>query len=406
MLRFLLIILGFFLILSCSDNGVDMPDDPMEEDPMEEEEEMEALGDTIRFASYNVSMFGSSEGLIAEQMNNANQFARFKRLGAVIQSVSPDVLVLMEFDYDETGEALRKFNDNLLSVSHNGDPAIDYPYSYQFVSNTGVIADRDIDGDGQVSLPNDAYGFGNFPGQYAFGILSKYELDESNIRSFRQFLWKDMPDAALPVNPDGSSYYSEEALEVFRLSSKNHVDIPIIFPNGKKIHAILAHPTPPVFDGAEDRNGRRNHDEIRLIADYLSNETYLIDDNGIAGGLADTSDFIVFGDLNADPLDGDSYNNAINLLLNHERINMQVSNGQLIPSSNGGAEHNQRSGDSGDPAFDTSFFGLRIDYALPSKNLDAVSSGVYWPSSSEANYDIVKDELASDHLLVWLDLAL
>ena len=31
-----------------------------------------------------------------------------------------------------------------------------------------------------------------------------------------------------------------------------------------------SHPTPPAFDGPEDRNGRRNHDEIRLWNDYLT----------------------------------------------------------------------------------------------------------------------------------------
>jgi len=33
---------------------------------------------------------------------------------------------------------------------------------------------------------------------------------------------------------------------------------------GQVIHILASHPTPPVFDGVEDRNGRRNHDEIRL----------------------------------------------------------------------------------------------------------------------------------------------
>ena len=36
------------------------------------------------------------------------------------------------------------------------------------------------------------------------------------------------------------------------------------------VHVLASHPTPPTFDGAEDRNGRRNHDEIRFWADYVS----------------------------------------------------------------------------------------------------------------------------------------
>lgn len=393
------IALCVFLFVNCGDSADENPPEEMMPD-----EEIPFV-DTLRFASYNVSMFGNSEGQVAEQMLNANQFTRYKRIAAVIQEVRPDVLALMEFDYDSTGESIRLFNDNLLSVSQNGDDTINYKYTYQFISNTGVLADTDLDGNGSISLPNDAYGFGNFPGQYAFAILSKYPIEEGNIRSFREFLWKHMPDAALPQNPDGSSYYSEEVLEVFRLSSKNHVDVPIRLPDGDIVHALLSHPTPPVFDGPEDRNGRRNHDEIRLLADYINNETYLVDDNGQQGGLNAGESFIVFGDLNAEPLDGDSYNSAVKLLLEDSNINQDVAQGSLIPSSNGGAEYNRGSSDQGDPAFDTSFFGLRIDYVLPSSDLNAIDSGVYWPSSQEAGHELIQDERASDHLLVWVDIA-
>lgn len=399
--RTILIFVLPLLILSC-DSGPDDTMDPMDKEPIE----MEPLGDTLRFASYNVSMFGNSEGQIASQLVNAEQYTRFRRIAAVIQSVRPDVLVLMEFDYDSTGESLTHFNDKLLSVSQNGEEGLNYPHRYQIVSNTGVLSEADLDNNGSIGLPDDAYGFGNFPGQYASAILSMYPLEIDSIRSFRKMLWKDMPNAALPVNTDGSSYFSDDALQEFRVSSKNHIDIPIVLSNGKKLHALISHPTPPVFDGVEDKNGRRNHDEIKLWSDYISNADYLVDDQGGSGGLSDEASFIVFGDQNADPNDGDSYNNAINQILNHQRVNQDVSNGSLIPSSNGGREHNQSSSHSGDPAYDTSFFGLRIDYVLPSNDLNAVSSGVYWPASSEPGHELIEDGSASDHLLVWVDLAL
>jgi hypothetical protein len=51
---------------------------------------------------------------------------------------------------------------------------------------------------------------------------------------------------------------------------------------GKTIHVLASHPTPPTFDGAEDRNGKRNHDEIRFWRDYISEKTsnYIYDDKG------------------------------------------------------------------------------------------------------------------------------
>ncbi len=55
---------------------------------------------------------------------------------------------------------------------------------------------------------------------------------------------------------------------MLRLSSKSHWDIPLQI-GGAIVHVLTAHPTPPVFDGPEDRNGCRNHDEIRLWSDYI-----------------------------------------------------------------------------------------------------------------------------------------
>ncbi|MEZ4950428.1 MAG: hypothetical protein R2784_13730 [Saprospiraceae bacterium] len=64
---------------------------------------------------------------------------------------------------------------------------------------------------------------------------------------------------------------------------------------------MISHPTPPVFDGKEDRNGKRNHDEIRLWKDYIQNAAYLKDDNNRTEGLEKDAHFVIMGDSNADP---------------------------------------------------------------------------------------------------------
>lgn len=391
--------ISFFVssLLAC-DNSI--PETTPNEDPPS----VSKFTDTVRFASYNVSMFGNNADELKSKLRNADQHINLRKLAAVIKSVAPDVLVLMEIDYDATGEVLDLLADGLLAIPLDGYDGIDYPYRYQIDSNTGQLSSVDIDGNGSISLPNDAYGFGNYSGQYASAILSKFPIDIDKQRSFKNFKWKDMPNAALPTNADGSQYYNDTVLDEFRLSSKNHIDLPITLADDVTIHALISHPTPPVFDGIEDRNGKRNHDEIRLWADYLDNSAYLMDDQGNSGGLSVDESFIIFGDLNADPIDGDSYNNAISLLLEHERVNKDITTGTLIPSSNGGAEHNQQQGDSGDPQFDTSFFGLRIDYVIPSQNLNVLSSGVFWPAAQEEAHDLVSDGGASDHLLVWADI--
>lgn len=357
----------------------------------------------IRIASYNVALFRKAEdGLVKDLASGADQ--QIKNVAAVIQKINPDVIALLEFDYDPSGKLLDAFQQNYLAKSQSEQSPITYPYRLQVPSNTGVLSKSDFNKDGKIELPNDAYGFGRYEGQYAFSILSKYPIDERALRTYQEFLWKDMPDAKVPMNADGNSYYSEETWAEFRLSSKNHIDIPVKINNELTIHHLLAHPTPPVFDGPEDRNGKRNFDEIRLLKDYIENAAYLKDDKGQKGGLAKGAHFVVLGDLNADPLDGDSYNGAINQLLNSQTINQEVSNGKWIPFSKGGENYNKKPTDKGNPGHDTAFFGARIDYVLPSKDLKVNGSGVFWPAVGEDLHEIVKGKGASDHLLVWVDL--
>jgi hypothetical protein len=46
---------------------------------------------------------------------------------------------------------------------------------------------------------------------------------------------------------------------------------------------------------------------FRLWADYINNAQYLYDDANVHGGIDDDQRFIILADLNADPLDGDSF---------------------------------------------------------------------------------------------------
>jgi len=175
------------------------------------------------------------------------------------------------------------------------------------------------------------------------------------------------------------------------------------------IHILASHPTPPVFDGAEHRNARRNHDEIRFWADYLSPDRagYIVDDAGAVGGLPAEAGFVLLGDLNADPFDGESTDHAVRMLLDHPRIR-----GDFTPYSEGAVEaanRQRRANDShvGDSASDTADFSdsgpgnLRTDYVLPASSLGVIDGGVFWPMKSEPASDWIQ---ASDHRLVWVDL--
>jgi hypothetical protein len=306
--------------------------------------------------------------------------------------VRPDVLLVNEFDFDSGGVAARLFQRNYLSVPQHGAAPVSYPYRFAAPSNTGIPSGFDLDNNGTVGGGNDALGFGDFPGQFGMAVYSRYPILRSRVRTFQRFLWKDMPGARLPDDPATAApadWYSPQELQVLRLSSKSHWDLPVSV-GGAVVHLLASHPTPPVFDGPEDRNGTRNFDEIRLWADYVTpgRGHYLYDDKGRRGGLDPGASFVIVGDQNSDPLDGDSIPGAVQQLIDNPRVDSSVT-----PSSPGGPEQAALQGGANlthrsDPAFDTADFAdtspgnLRSDYVLPSRDLPIADAAVFWPAAT------------------------
>jgi Endonuclease/Exonuclease/phosphatase family len=400
--------------------------------------------DTVRFATFNLSLNRASAGLLVDHLSHPevdDVFRRQARNNAeVIQRNRPDVLLINEFDF--APEAVDLFRDNFLEVSQNGAPPIHYPYAFIAPSNTGIPSGKDLFNDGTVGGPNDAFGFGFFPGQFGMVVYSKYPIVQDRVRTFQLFRWRDMPGALLPDHPGTPApqdWYSPDELEIFRLSSKSHWDIPIRI-RGKTVHFLTSHPTPPVFDDPNpfqphipvgvDFNGKRNHDEIRFWKDYISGGSrarYIYDDAGKRGGLKHGERFVIAGDQNSDPLDGDSIPGSIQQLLEHPLVNAKVT-----PDSAGGPEAAALQGGANashdsDPAFDTADFAdtapgnLRADYVLPRKNLQIRDSAVFWPVQSDPFFrltgvfdnDFFPDGWrevggfpTSDHRLVWVDTKL
>ena len=371
----------------------------------------------VRFATYNASLNRNFAGQLRTDLSTALN-PQAAAVAEVIQRVRPDVLLVNEFDFDPAAPStLDLFQTNYLSVPHNGAGAIDYPYRFFAPSNTGVPSGHDLNNNGVVGGPDDALGFGFFPGQFGMAVYSRYPIDLLGIRTFQEFLWKDMPGAKLPDDPDTAApadWYSPDELAIFRLSSKSHWDLPIAI-GGKTVHFLVSHPTPPVFDGPEDRNGTRNFDEIRFWADYITPGAggYIYDDAGGTGGLQPGSLFVIAGDQNSDPLDGDSIPGSIQQLIEHPLVNAKVT-----PESDGAPEAallQDAANDThrGDPRFDTADFAdtapgnLRADYVLPRKNLQIEGAGVFWPVQSDPLFRLtgVFPFPTSDHRLVWVDLS-
>ena len=395
---------------------------------------------TLRIATFNASLNRNAAGdLLADLANpasTANRVQHAKVIAEILQRTNADIVLINEFDFYPDNAAADLFNRNFLQQSQNvfgigATTPVNYAYSYTAPSNTGIASGFDLNNNGViVTTPgapgygDDALGFGAFPGQFGMAVFSKYAIDYDAIRTFQNFKWQDMPGALLPDDASTAApndWYSPEELAVLPLSSKSHWDIPVLV-NGQWLHVLTAHPTPPVFDGAEDRNGKRNHDEIRLWADYIADQAdYLYDDKGNYGGLDAGTNFVILGDYNADPLDGDSVAFAIDQLLKSPFVD-----DSFVPSSAGGPEAAALQGGAnaahkGDPRYDTADFAdgapgnLRVDMVLGSKTTTTLGGGVFWPASTDPLYPLTGSFNpanfwagfpSSDHRLVYKDLAL
>lgn len=360
----------------------------------------------VRFQTFNASLNRASAGQLVADLSTRDN-AQAATVAEIVQRTRPDVLLLNEFDYVPDHEAVDLFRDNYLEVGQGGARPIHYRHAYVAPSNTGVPSGHDLDNNGTVGGGNDAFGFGEFEGQYGMVVLSRYPIDTRAVRTFQHFRWADMPGNLMPTD-----FYSPEEQADLRLSSKSHWDVPVRI-GRETVHFLVSHPTPPTFDGPEDRNGKRNHDEIRFWADYVAGADYMYDDRGRTGGLQRGASFVIAGDQNADPLDGDSVDAAIDQLLDSPYLR------DPLPSSAGGAEAAARQGGAnatheGDPAHDTADFAdtapgnLRADYVLPSRGLRVRDAGVFWPTPDSPLARLTGEYPfpSSDHRAVWVDLRL
>ena len=302
----------------------------------------------------------------------------------VIASAAPDVLVLAGFDYDLEGHALAAFGQAL------GDAGVVYPHRFTARPNSGMPTGLDMDGNGKLGEARDSQGYGAFTGASGLAVLSRFPLGE--VRDFSAFLWADLP-GAIPPMVDGAPFPSAKAHAAQRLSSVAHWDVPVAAPGGP-VHLLTFSATTPVFDGPEDLNGRRNHDEIVFWQRYLDGDL----------PVAPPDDpVVIIGNANLDPVDGEGRHEAIQALLDHPRLQdpEPASPGARLASN---PEHK------GNAALDTVDWpdprpgNLRVDYLLADSRLKVVGAGVVWPAPEDPLAKTVV--AASRHRLIWIDIAL
>jgi endonuclease/exonuclease/phosphatase family metal-dependent hydrolase len=140
---------------------------------------------------------------------------------------------------------------------------------------------------------------------------------------------------------------------------------------GRVVHVLCSHPTPPAFDGPENRNKLRNHDEIRFWRDYLQPaseaNSYIVDDAGVRGPLSGEASFVIVGDLNADAQKGRGSS------IDDPIASMILASPRVLKY---GAPAATKAVDDLLPT-DTAAFTLRVDYVLPSSDFVVKASWIH-----------------------------
>lgn len=296
----------------------------------------------------------------------------------VIVALNADVLLLTGIDYDLRLVAL----DAL--VARLAAEGASYPYRFALRPNTGMATGLDLNGNGRTGEPQDAMGYGRFAGEGGMAILSRLPIGIDSARDFSGFLWADLPDSLIP--PDTP----QAVKDIQMLSTTGHWEVPLRLPNGNTLRLLAWYGSPPVFDGPEDRNGRRNHDEAAFWLHLL---------NGDLAVPPPAPPFVVLGQSSLDPVDGEGLPSAVRALLAHPGLQ------DPMPRGSGGHDD---PGHAGDAALDTALYagigGLRVDLVLPSADLKVTGSGVEWPGSTDPFAAILAT--ASRHYPVWVDIEL
>lgn len=278
-----------------------------------------------------------------------------------LTALAPDIVLLLDFDHDYEGRALRVFQSLLFTAG------LELPHSYAPRPNSGLASGIDLDGDGRRNDPDDAQGWGRFPGAGGMAILSRWPIDTTGLRDHSALLWAELPDNRYP-RVDGQPYPSPEAYRLQRLSSTGHWEVPVATPQGA-LRLLAWHAGPPVFGGPQGRNAARNADETLFWLQRLE---------------ATPQPFVLLGDSNLDPQAGAGDRSVMARLLGHPTLQDPAPRARLP---------------SGELSSATAYWpngpgALRTDYLLPSAGIRVLAQGLVWPS------------IEATHAVVWADLRL
>lgn len=291
--------------------------------------------ESVRIALWHEALSRAGPGVLLRDLQRADP--DLLALASHVRTADPDILVLTKIDFDARGLAARAFGD-LIEEGR-------FTHIMPLRSNEGVRSGIDLNGDGWSGDPDDAHGYGWFPGQGALAVLSRYPINVHEAQTFNDMLWKDLPGTHILPSDIGH--------DVQRLSSGGHWVVPVSVGTGQ-LTLLVGHSGPPVFDGPEDRNGRRNLDELALWSRIIVQEKH--------------QDLVFAANTNLDPRAGDGYRQAMAKFLSSGVFQDPLSNTPTAMWDDPGP--------------------MRVSYLLPSANL-SVADARLWPLIPDTTHHLI-----------------
>ena len=248
-----------------------------------------AQGGTLRVLLWHTGLGRDGPGLLLHDIRrDQDDIAAAARF---LAGIDADVLVLLDIDHDLDGVAVAALATRL-GRAHWLAP----------MPNSGLQAGLDLDRDTRLNEPEDALGFGRFPGAGGIAVLSRWPV--AMLADHTALLWADAAPDRWPRSAEGGAYFTPGESLILPLWGVGAFDAAVAVPDAPPLTLRVWHGDPPAFDGPERRNRLRNAAQVEWLAAGIS-------------AVQDDAPLVLLGNTNLDPTRGAGEGAVMQALLSH-----------------------------------------------------------------------------------------
>lgn len=236
---------------------------------------------TFRVAVVDAGLVGRDDGEIVSRLSTDFD-PQAQAVARVLQRSRPDIALLVGFDWDSDARGVRRFVDRYLRVPPDGQQ-LEYPHRFAAPVNRGEPSGLDLDDDGRVGGPGDAWSWGRYRGQGGMVLLSRYPIAEP-VRTFRDLPLESRDESAGP------------GAVVRRLATTSIWDVPVTVP-GATVRIVAADTMPLPEAPATAASTEMVRAQAVFLLEYArgSGRPGLSDDQGRQIGLGDGPGMVLLG---------------------------------------------------------------------------------------------------------------